>query len=82
MFMQRFDFVFDQRKARRQPMIDSFDVLQNAVASAMDAGAMQRGDVERHSQVVWAWSTGSPPSAWPTAAASRPTTSTGPWRSP
>ncbi|WP_437903976.1 TetR/AcrR family transcriptional regulator [Sorangium sp. So ce327] len=54
MFMQRFDFVFDQRKARQQPMIDSFNVLQDAVASAMDAGAMQRGDVERHSQVVWA----------------------------
>ncbi|MGK3989558.1 TetR/AcrR family transcriptional regulator [Sorangium sp. So ce136] len=54
MFMQRFDFVFDQRKEQQQPMVESFDVLQKVVASAMDAGAMQRGDVERHSQVIWA----------------------------
>ncbi|WP_437577787.1 TetR/AcrR family transcriptional regulator [Sorangium sp. So ce887] len=54
MFMQRFDFVFDQRKERQQPMIGSFDVLRRAVASAMDAGVVQRGDVELHSQVVWA----------------------------
>ncbi|WP_437317622.1 TetR/AcrR family transcriptional regulator [Sorangium sp. So ce385] len=54
MFMQRFDFVFDQRKEQQQPMVESFDVLQKAVASAMAAGAMQRGDVERHSQVIWA----------------------------
>ncbi|KYG07902.1 porin [Sorangium cellulosum] len=54
MFMQRFDFVFDQRKDEQQPMVGSFDVLQKAVASAMDAGAIERGDVERHSQVVWA----------------------------
>ncbi|WP_437335569.1 TetR/AcrR family transcriptional regulator [Sorangium sp. So ce394] len=54
MFMQRFDFVFDQRKEQQQPMVGSFDVLQKAVASAMDAGAIERGDVERHSQVVWA----------------------------
>ncbi|AUX28399.1 MULTISPECIES: TetR/AcrR family transcriptional regulator [Sorangium] len=54
MFMQRFDFVFDRRKEQRQPMVGSFDVLQKAVASAMDAGLMQRGDVEVHSQVVWA----------------------------
>ncbi|WP_437724986.1 TetR/AcrR family transcriptional regulator [Sorangium sp. So ce861] len=54
MFMQRLDFVFDQRKDEQQPMVGSFDVLQRAVASAMEAGAIQRGDVERHSQVVWA----------------------------
>ncbi|MGK3967368.1 TetR/AcrR family transcriptional regulator [Sorangium sp. So ce118] len=54
MFMQRFDFVFDQRKEQQQPMIGSFNVLQEAVASAMDAGVMQRGGVELHSQVIWA----------------------------
>ncbi|WP_437635741.1 TetR/AcrR family transcriptional regulator [Sorangium sp. So ce854] len=54
MFMQRFDFVFDQRKERQQPMVESFNVLQKAVTCAMEAGAMQRGDVEHHSQVIWA----------------------------
>jgi AcrR family transcriptional regulator len=53
MFMQRADLLFESRRERTQPMIESFDTLQRAVRTAMDAGVMKRGDVETHSRVIW-----------------------------
>jgi AcrR family transcriptional regulator len=54
MFMQRADLLFESRKEKTQPMIESFDALQMAVRAAMDAGVMKRGDVETYGQVIWA----------------------------
>jgi len=54
MFMQRSDFLFKRRKGQDQPMIDSFHILQEAVKGAMDAGAMERGDVDTYSHAIWA----------------------------
>ena len=53
MFMQRADLLFESRRERTRPMIESFDVLQRAVRGAMDAGVMKRGDVETYSRVIW-----------------------------
>jgi AcrR family transcriptional regulator len=54
MFMQRADFLFERRKGHDQPKIDSFNILQEAVKAAMDAGVMQRGDVDAYSHALWA----------------------------
>ena len=54
MFMQRADFLFRSRGEDEQgPMIESFNVLQMAVESAMQTGAMKRGDVRTFSYVIW-----------------------------
>jgi AcrR family transcriptional regulator len=53
MFMQRADLLFESRREQTRPMIESFDVLQNAVGAAMDAGVMKRGDVLTYSRVIW-----------------------------
>jgi AcrR family transcriptional regulator len=53
MFMQRADLFFEKRREQTQPMIASFDVLQETVREAMDAGLMKRGDVEVFSHVIW-----------------------------
>jgi AcrR family transcriptional regulator len=53
MFMQRADLLFEKRREQSRPMIESFDVLQRAVAAAMDAGLMKRGDVLTYSRVIW-----------------------------
>jgi AcrR family transcriptional regulator len=53
MFMQRADLLFESRRERTRPMIESFDVLQRAVRGAMDAGVMKRGDVGTYSSVIW-----------------------------
>src|SRR5215831_4698009 len=44
MFMQRADLMFESRRERTRPMIESFDVLQRSVREAMEAGVMKRGD--------------------------------------
>ena len=54
MFMQRADFLFERRQGHDQPMIDSFTILREAVKAAMDAGVMQRGDVDAYSHALWA----------------------------
>ena len=54
MFMQRADLVFEIKREKTEPMVASFDTLQQSVRAAMDAGAIRRGDVETLSQVVWA----------------------------
>jgi AcrR family transcriptional regulator len=53
MFMQRADLLFESRKKETRPMIASFDVLQEAVRQAMDAGLLMRGDVGVYSHVIW-----------------------------
>jgi AcrR family transcriptional regulator len=54
MFMQRFDFLFESRVEEEAPMIDSFEVLRQAVGQAMEAGTLRRGDPETTSTVIWA----------------------------
>lgn len=54
MFMQRSDFLFDSRAEQKQPMIDSFGVLRQAVEQAMQSGFLRRGDPETTSTVIWA----------------------------
>jgi AcrR family transcriptional regulator len=54
MFMQRTDFLLVNRDGQKQPMIDSFKVLQQAVEQAIDAGAIECGDAETYSEVIWA----------------------------
>lgn len=53
MFMQRADLLFESQRKQTRPMIESFDVLQNAVRAAMDAGLLKRGDVDTYSRVIW-----------------------------
>jgi AcrR family transcriptional regulator len=53
MFMQRADLLFESRREQTPPMIESFNVLQNAVRAAMDAGLLKRGDVLTCSRVIW-----------------------------
>jgi AcrR family transcriptional regulator len=53
MFMQRADLLFESRKEQTLPMIASFDILQQAVSQAMDAGILKRGDVGVYSHVIW-----------------------------
>jgi AcrR family transcriptional regulator len=54
MFMQRGDFLFESRKERTQPMRDSFDVLQQVVGDAMEAGVLKKGDIQVYSHAIWA----------------------------
>lgn len=54
MFMQRADLLFENQKEQTEPMIASFDELQQAVRAAMSAGILKRGDVETYSRVIWA----------------------------
>lgn len=53
MFMQRTDFLMKERPGEDQPRIDSFGVLQQAVQQALDAGALQPGDVKLYSDTLW-----------------------------
>jgi AcrR family transcriptional regulator len=53
MFMQRSDFLFDNRDDQG-PMIDSFGILEQLVKEAMDAGNLKRGDPRVTSTVIWA----------------------------
>ena len=54
MFMQRCDFLFENRAEQKAPMIDSFGVLRKAVEEAMEAGILRQGDSETTSSVIWA----------------------------
>jgi AcrR family transcriptional regulator len=54
MFMQRSDFLFDSRAERKEPMIDSFGVLREAVEQAMQSGVLRPGDPETTGTVIWA----------------------------
>jgi len=51
MFGQRADLFFEKPQTR--PMIASFEVLQQTVREAMDAGQLNRGDVDVYSHVIW-----------------------------
>lgn len=54
MFMQRADFLTDKQTEDVEPPISSFDILQKAVAEAMEAGAIRQGEVLLTSSVIWA----------------------------
>jgi len=54
MFMQRSDFLFESRKGQNQPMIESFNTLEEAVKEAMEARVIKRGDVDAYSHALWA----------------------------
>lgn len=53
MFMQRGDFLMKERPGEHQPRIDSFQILQQAVQQALDAGLLQPGDVQHYSDALW-----------------------------
>ena len=54
MFMQRADFLLGHRPGEQHTRIDSFNVLNNAVRSAIDAGALRPGDADAYSDALWA----------------------------
>ena len=54
MFMQRADFLTHPPAGESQPRIASFQVLQQAVQQAIDAGVLRPGDAENYSDVLWA----------------------------
>jgi hypothetical protein len=54
MFMQRADLLFHQRAGQTPPPIASFNILQQAVQQALDAGMFRHGEVETYSQALWA----------------------------
>lgn len=54
MFMQRADFLMHPPAGESQPRIASFQVLQQAVQQAVDAGILRPGDAQSYSDVLWA----------------------------
>jgi AcrR family transcriptional regulator len=54
MFMQRADLLIQRRAEYTSPPIESFNILQQAVQQALDAGVLRRGDAETYSHVLWA----------------------------
>src|SRR6266480_2883164 len=54
MFLQRTDFLTQKAVGESQPRIASFQMLQQAVQQAIDAGVLRPGDVESYSDVLWA----------------------------
>jgi AcrR family transcriptional regulator len=54
MFMQRADFLTQERKGEGQPRLATFVVLQQAVLQAIEAGVLRPGDAETYSNVLWA----------------------------
>ena len=54
MFMQRFDFLSGCRPGEETPRIDSFNILQQTVQQALDAGVLRPGDVQSYSDTLWA----------------------------
>lgn len=54
MFMQRTDLLIERRPSQAQPMLDSFNILQQTVTTAMDAGVIKPGDVSSVSHALWA----------------------------
>lgn len=54
MFMQRTDFLTQKQIGESQPRIASFQMLQQAVQQAIDAGVLRPGDAENYSDVLWA----------------------------
>ena len=54
MFLQRTDFLTQRAVGESQPRIASFQMLQQAVQQAIDAGVLRPGDVESYSDVLWA----------------------------
>ncbi|HEY1016503.1 MAG TPA: TetR/AcrR family transcriptional regulator [Herpetosiphonaceae bacterium] len=54
MFIQRSDFLLDCPPEEHQPRINSFNVLQDAVAGAMAAGELRGSDVRLVSGTLWA----------------------------
>jgi len=54
MFMQRADLLFQRRAMQTPPPIESFNILQQAVQQAIDAGVLRRGNAETYSHVLWA----------------------------
>jgi len=54
MFMRRADFLAARLKQRHETRINAFDVLQQAVTDALDAGALKPGDVMIYALSMWA----------------------------
>jgi hypothetical protein len=53
MFMQRADFLTHPPAGESQPRIASFQVLQQVVQQAIDAGILRPGDAQSYSDVLW-----------------------------
>lgn len=57
MFMWRSDFLTQSATGEQSPRLDAFNILQDAVRYAMEAGAIQtsgEADVETYGDVLWA----------------------------
>jgi hypothetical protein len=54
MFMQRTDFLTQIQMGESQPRIASFQVLQQTVQQAINAGVLRPGDADNYSDVLWA----------------------------
>jgi AcrR family transcriptional regulator len=53
MFMWRSDFLAQARLGEDEPRFKAFGILRDAVAYAMEAGAIEAGNVESYSDVLW-----------------------------
>jgi AcrR family transcriptional regulator len=54
MFMQRPAFLTRQRPNNQQSVMETFDLVVQAVAHAIDAGVLKPGDAQRYSYTFWA----------------------------
>ncbi len=54
-FMRRSDFLMRPRSGEQQPRAVTFQVVQQAIQEAMEAGLIQQGDAETFGDAFWAW---------------------------
>lgn len=54
MFLWRTDYLTEARAGEQQPRLATFHILQDAVQYALDRGAMQPGDAQTYSDLLWA----------------------------
>jgi len=54
MFMQRSDFLMHAPQGESTPRIQAFNILQEAVQQALDAGILHPGSAQAYSDLLWA----------------------------
>jgi AcrR family transcriptional regulator len=55
MFLQRNDFLMQKPEGADQPRIQAFQILQNSIQQAIDAGVIRPGSAESYSDMLWAF---------------------------
>lgn len=54
MFLQRSDFLLQQREGEEQPRYASFHILRDTIQQGINEGVLRPGNIEVYSQTLWA----------------------------